>query len=170
MQPPQPYDNRIIWLSGLSITLLDERPDGAVLIEVAWDDFTVRKDVRWCGDIRLSRNPFDSLAPSLILCKATLLLDRSESPVYAAARSYDSLTKRFWFSDTTELRLLPGAILELQRGKILLRRGSRLYLENGSILRGKGKIIAEPGSQVGVAPGACLAVPVRQRRKPLLSP
>jgi signal peptidase I len=169
-QPPQPYDNRIIWLSGLSITLLDERPDGTVLIEVAWDDFTVRKDVRWCGDIRLSRNPFDSLAPSLILRKATLLLDRSESPVYAVARSYDSLTKRFWFSDTTELRLLPGAILELQRGKILLRRGSRLYLENGSILRGKGKIIAEPGSQVRVAPGACLAVPVRQRRKPLPSP
>jgi len=163
---PQPYDNRIIWLSGLSITLLDERPDGTVLIEVAWDDFTVRKDVRWCGDIRLSRNPFDSLAPSLILRKATILLDRSESPVYAVARSYDSLTKRFWLSDTTVLRLLPGAILELRGGRIVLRRGSRLILEAGSTLRGRGKIIVEPGGAVEVQPGASLSVPLQQRRKP----
>ncbi len=169
-QPPQPYDNRIIWLSGLSVTLMEERPDGTVLIEVAWDDFTVRKDVRWCGDTRLPRHPFDSTAPALVLRRATLLLDCSESPVYAVAVAYDSAEKRFWFSDTTTFRLLPGAILALEGGKIVLRRGSKLILEAGSTLRGKGKIIVEPGGAVVVQPGASLSVPLRQRRKPLHVP
>ncbi len=169
-QPPQLYDNRIIWLSGLSITLLEEKPDGTALIEVAWDDFTVRKDVRWCGDIRLPRNPFDSTAPALVLRGATLLLDRSESPVYAVAVAYDSTEKRFWFSDTTVFRLLPGAILELEKGRVVLRRGSRLILEAGSALRGKGKIIVEPGGAVVVQPGASLSVPLQQRRKLLQKP
>ncbi len=164
-QAPQPYDNRVIWLSGLSITLLEERADGAMLVEVAWDDFTVRKDVRWCGDIRLLANPFDSLAPSLILHRSTLLLDRSESPVYAVAKEYDSVEKRFWFSDTTQLRLLPGAILEMRGGKIVLRRGSKLILEKGSILRGKGHIFVAPGGSLQVYEGAHVGVPVRQRRK-----
>ncbi len=162
-QGPQPYDNRLIWLSGLSITLLEEKADGSVLVEVAWDDFTVRKDVRWCGDIRLSAHPFDSLAPSLILRRSTLLLDRSESPVYAIAKAYDSVEKRFWFSDTTQLRLLPGAILEMQGGRLILRRGSKLILEKGSLIRGKGKIIVEPGGYLEVREGAFLRVPVHWR-------
>lgn len=168
---PAPYDNRVIWLSGLAVEILAERPDGALLIEVRWDDFAIRGAHRWCGDIRVSKNPFDSAAASLVVRRGTIVLDRSESPVYAWGRSYDSVAKRWWFSDTSQLVLREGAIAELVGGRIVLRGGSKLLLEPGSLLRGRGRIVVEPGGLVVVKPGALCQVPICYRRRsyPLFS-
>ncbi|MCS6790017.1 MAG: hypothetical protein NZ580_03460 [Bacteroidia bacterium] len=164
---PADYDNRIIWLSGLRIDILKVRPkDEAMLIEIRWDDFTVRKPVRWCGTIHLSPNPFQADAPSLSL-KATLLLDQGHSPTYGTAISYDSVAKRFLFSDTTRFVVERGAYMRLAKGaRILLRAGSQLILEEGSRLEGEGIIEVESGSQVRIAPGARCTCPIRYLRKP----
>ncbi|MEN2992290.1 MAG: hypothetical protein ABDH91_01910 [Bacteroidia bacterium] len=162
---PAPYDNRRIWLSGLYIRLLAERSDGALLIEVGWDHFYVRRPVRWCGTIVVSPNPFDSLAPALDI-SSWVLLDRSASPVYGVSRGYDSLEKRHWYSDTTVLRIEPQARVVLRRrGRIILRRGSRLELLPGASLTGEGWIEIEPGGQVCLAPGAELKVRLHHRRR-----
>ncbi len=163
---PAPYDNRVIWLSGLAVEILEERSDGALLIEVRWDDFVFRGAQRWCGDIRISRNPFDSLAPSLVIRRGVIVLDRSESPVYARGQVYDSTAKRWWFSDTTRLVLRRGSVVELARGRLVLRRGSKLILEPGSVLRGQGQIEVEPGGTVLIGPGARCTVPIRRRGRP----
>ncbi len=164
---PQPYDNRTIWLSGLAVEMIEERPDGSVLVEVRWDEVTVRGVQRWCGAIRVPPNSFNSAAPALILRGATVVLDRSQSPVYSVARSYDSLEKRWWFSDTTEMRVMAGAILRLEKGaRITVRRGSRLIVEAGAIVEGTGQIDVESSGEVLSEPSARIAVSIRQRRRP----
>lgn len=163
---PAPYDNRAIWLSGLAIDILKERADGALLLEIRWDEFTVKKPVRWCGEIRLSPNPFDSTAPALWVYR-TIVLDRSESPLYGQAVSYDSVEKRYWFSDTTRLVVASGARLRIERGgAFLLRRGSQLILSPGAVIEGEGIIDIEPGGQLICLPGAQCTVSVRKRHRP----
>lgn len=165
-QQPAPYDNRTIWLNGLCIQLLREREDGALLVEIRWDVFTVRRAVRWCGRIHLSPNPFSAEAPALLI-KGTVLLDRSLSPTYGVAQAYDSTEKRFWYSDTTLLIVEKGATLHIAKGgKLILRRGSRLVIESGAQVTGKGSLWLEAGSQLELAPGASLTVTVRERKKP----
>lgn len=163
---PAPYDNRVIWLSGLRISILRERSDGALLVEVRWDDFSVRGAVRWCGDIRVSPNPYDSLAPSLRI-EGKVLLDRSLSPVYGQWVWYDSVEKRYWFSDTTQLVVERGGHVYISRdGRLILRRGSRLVISSGARVSGEGSIEVEPGGKVLCQPGGQCLVPIRQRRRP----
>jgi hypothetical protein len=164
---PSPYDNRIIWLNGLHIEILRERADGALLIEIIWDNLTIRKFLRWCGHIRLSPHPFYASAPALTIW-GTLLLDRSLSPTYGSMVEYDSLMRRPWFSDTSLLVVEQGAVLQIaKRGRLILRRGSRLVLQPGAQVTGKGWIIVEPGGRIEVGPEATLEIPISYRKRPL---
>lgn len=163
---PAPYDNRVVWLSGLCIDILRERSDGALLLEIRWDEFSVRKPVRWCGEVRLSPNPFDSTAPALRIYR-TVVLDRSESPLYGQAVAYDSVEKRHWFSDTTRLVVERGARLRIERGgSLILRRGSQLIIAPGATVEGSGTIEIEPGGRLVCLPGGRCAVSIRERRRP----
>lgn len=162
---PAPYDNRIIWLNGLHIALLRERPDGALVVEITWDYRTVRSPQRWCGDIRLTPNPFDSTRPALEV-RSRIVLDCGESPTYGTARGYDSLEKRYLFTDTTQLVILPAAKLYLsRRGKISLRRGSRLEVQPGGAILGEGQIWLESDTQLILYPGALCSVRIRRLPK-----
>lgn len=163
---PAPYDNRIIWLNGLCIDFLREREDGAVLVEIRWDEFSIRKAVRWCGDIHLSPNPFDSKGDALRV-QGKILLDRSMSPLYGEAVGYDSTQKQYVFSDTTQLVVEPGAILRLERkGRIILRGGSRFIISDGARVVGSGRIEIEPGGKVICLGSGKCEVTVRQRKRP----
>lgn len=166
---PAPYDNRAIWLSGLSIEVLKERRDGALLIEIRWDEVKVKKPVRWCGAIHISPYPFDSTLPALeVLSK--IVLDRSESPLYPRAVQYDSLAKKYWFSDTTKLFIERGARVRIGRkGALILRRGSQVIIAPGAEIEGPGTIEVEPGGQVICLPGSRCTAAIRRvrRQRPL---
>ncbi|MCX8112823.1 MAG: hypothetical protein N3E49_06480 [Bacteroidia bacterium] len=163
---PAPYDNRSIWLSGLAIKVLRERSDGAILVEIRWDAFALKRAIRWCGDIHLSPNPFDSTKPALQVY-GKLLLDRSDSPTYPYAVEYDSTARRYIFSDTTQLVVEPGAVMSIERrGKVILRRGSRLVISSGARLTGQGTVEVEKGGKVICLPGASCSVRIRYRKRP----
>ncbi|GIV25066.1 MAG: hypothetical protein KatS3mg026_0758 [Bacteroidia bacterium] len=163
---PAAYDNRTIWLSGLAIEIVAERPeDGALLVEVRWNDRTIRRPVRWCGHLRLPVNPFSPQEPALRVRRTTVTLDWGESPTYGTALRYDSLGKRYLLSDTTVWVVDSGAVLALERGRLHLRRGSRLVLLSGARLEGEGELRLEPGCLLEVAPGALIGPRIRIRNR-----
>ena len=51
---PRGSDNRYVWLNGLHIDIVEQYPDGSIKIRIIWDDYSVDRNVRWCGPIMLS--------------------------------------------------------------------------------------------------------------------
>ena len=47
-------DNRYIWLNGLSVEIAEKYANGDIRVHIAWDDFKIRSDARWCGSIMLT--------------------------------------------------------------------------------------------------------------------
>ncbi len=51
------FENRTIWLNGLSVEIISGNVDlasygqGAIKVKIRWDDYIVDQDVRWCGNI-----------------------------------------------------------------------------------------------------------------------
>jgi hypothetical protein len=155
------FENRTIWLNGLSVKLIQESVfgNGEIKVQVRFDDYDVNKNVRWCGNIVLSKNDFYSLKPSLILKQnKKILLDRgySSTNFKAVEKNNDG---RWLFSDTTKFTCLSNS-------SILMEQGSQLVLDNGSIfilkkgskleLVKKSKIILKNNSQLVVEDGASL--------------
>ena len=83
-----PWENRKIWLNGISVKISEENytpsvfGPGAIKIEVKWDDYSVKNNVRWCADeIILSPNDFNNSNYSLELkTGVNILLDQGLSP------------------------------------------------------------------------------------------
>ncbi len=163
------YENRTIWLSGLSVSILDELPNGDVRIKVRWDDYDVENDVRWCADmINLSPNDFNINDYSLnIINGSNVLIDRGLSPTYLKARG--QINGNYIFSEVTHFISLPdskikidnnssitvdnGSILEMKSGSIMdINSGAKLIVKRGS------KLILNPGSTINVNNGARIII------------
>jgi len=66
------YENRTLWLNGLSVQIVDEltlgptAEDGkALVVDIRWDDYKIKNDVRWTGNIVLqndTRDPYERKA------------------------------------------------------------------------------------------------------------
>lgn len=162
-EPGSSFENRTIWLNGLSIEILDEQSavqgENAIRIKIRWDDFHVSSNVRWCGNIVQSPHPFMPGSPSLVLEKRkTILIDRSHTPIQHLAYPLGD-EDGFWFSDTTVYTLLSGAVMELnEKSSVILASGSRFILEKGSILRmkPKSKLVVNKGCELLVKEGAVI--------------
>jgi hypothetical protein len=151
---PPSFENRTIWLNGLSVEILQENVDdsGAVKVAIRWDDYRVTNDVRWTGEIVLQNDVEDPLRRQSQIVVAegrNLYLDRGLSPTqyFAEAtrtrivpRGVDNTvypenlateTQRL-FSQPSKLTLRRGTKLQLERNaKIWVQNGSRLEIENG---------------------------------------
>lgn len=158
---PASFENRTIWLNGLSAEILDENVfgNGEMKIKIRWDDYNVSQNVRWCGNIALSPNDFDTLKPSLILEKnKTILLDRGYSPTKISAIEKD-INGRYIFTDSTVFTCLKNSFLLMNAGsEIIIDNGSRLILEAGSMLQmtKNNKIILRNGGDIKIKEGAVL--------------
>jgi len=155
------FENRIIWLNGLSIEILRENisvnGESAIEVLIRWDDYTVDQSVRWCGDIRLSPHVFNQQKPSLIVASGKkILLDRSESPTYHIQRGQKP-QGGYWMADKTKFTAINGSMIVLEKKAIvelknesewIMEAGSKLYMNRGS------KIIIHQGSKFIVQPGA----------------
>lgn len=151
--PSSSYENRTIHLNGLSMEVLEQDfiLDGykAAKIRIRWDDFLLRKSVRWCGNIVLYPNPFAPDSASLIVSQGkTILLDRGLSPVYTKAIGSGDTAR---WNDTTVFTVKAGAHLRLEKkSSIHLKSGSKLIFEPGSYIYAgkKSYILAEEESVV----------------------
>lgn len=133
---PVPFDNRKVYLNGLSVELLEQHNDGAVRLRIRWDDYTVSNDTRWCGDIVLTEKI--ELGE-----KCTIRIDQGLTP----QRPKDPVpfNGQMIFADPSVLTCRKGS-------KLILGEASRLILENNSAL------VLEPGSYMEVGRRAAVVV------------
>lgn len=150
-QPNESYENRTIWLNGISVEILNENVNpalygsGAIKVKVRFNDYDIDRDVRWCGNIKLSPHDFNNTQPSLnVLSGKTILLDQGRSFTHENATGTDA-NGNFIFALPTLMTLLPQSFLNLNTN-------SSLIVDNNSTLR------LEANSRLDIANGATLRV------------
>lgn len=154
------FENRTTWLNGLIVEIIEENPEtGNIKVRLAWDDYNIRNDVRWCGDVKLSPHDFDRSKPSLLVWeKQEVWLDQGQTPTYHEARFKDE-KGNFVFADPTVFTALEGSYIHLEpKSKIVVDNGSTLVLKAGSklvmgkksriILKNGGKLVKEDGAVI----------------------
>jgi len=137
-------NTRHIYLSGLGITMTDLK-NGTFKVQVTWNNYDVKNNTRWTGNIILKEK--------LILAKnKSILLDQNYTPDQL---DRDSLSG--YFSPLTQLTAEASSEIVLEPGAtIVLDNGSSLILEASSklVLNKKSKIILKKNARVIIKHGA----------------
>ena len=117
------YENRTIWLNGLSIEIQQENvvlsgvpgassaTDGVMKVRIRWDDTLINKSTRWTGRMVLEADAQDPLARQAVATLdtgKTLCIDRGIS----ATRIYTDGTG--FFTEPTVLTITNGAKFEIK--------------------------------------------------------
>lgn len=132
-------NNRQTMLNGISVEIIEERSDGAILVDIRFDQTTVKEDMRWCSDtIIVNNNNYNSTDLELA-SKTKLLIDHGETATRRTNPTYRK-GKQVFVSPTVFI-LKPGT-------KTVLRKGSRLIVDNCC------QLIIEPGAELVIEPGA----------------
>ena len=177
------YENRSIWLNGVSVEIIQENYNsaffgpGAILIKVRFDDYDVNQPVRWCGNIKVSPNDFDPTPSDFsdnmyavnVVPGGSILLDRSRSYTRHYAIDQDPITNEWRFSEPTEMTVLPNAYFHMENGTSIVVDGeSTLRIKNngrlevhdfGTITVKKGsKLILESGAQLSLHDNALVKI------------
>jgi hypothetical protein len=133
---PAVYDNRTVYLNGLSIEILEQYENGAVRLKILWDDYSVSEDTRWCGDMVLTEQ-------ILLQEKCTVRIDQGLTP-----------------QRPKEPQALHGQMIFADPSVLTCRQGSRMIMEGKSslVLENNSKLILEPGSFMEIGPHARVLV------------
>ena len=134
---PKQYDNRKIWLNGISIEMMRFDREGNLFLKIRWDDFDISQNTRWCGDIVCTEK-------INIHAGKTLSLDQGYSPQEMTSQIV--VNGEPVFAKPTVLTLLPGSTLTLgKKSKLLMIEGSKVIVQKGAkvILGKKAKIEGE---------------------------
>lgn len=150
------FDNRRIYLNGISIEVLGQNASGALRVRVRWDDFDIDKNVRWCGTI---------VAKEKISIRSggSVTLDQGYSPQVPA--EVQKINGESVFALPTVLEVDSGATLELGRfAKLWVREGSSLILRKGAKVRidKLASIEIEQGAYFLQEEGVALELPRRE--------
>ncbi len=146
-------NTRRIYLSGLSIRMIDSDPaqNGmkAYIVKIRWDDYDVKQDVVWKGDLVLKE-------------KLNLLQDKKISLQQSRSVNQISFDKvSGCFARTTFLTCQPGSELNMsERSTIELKEKSTMILENNANLEihNDSRLIVESGSTLIVRSGANIKI------------
>jgi hypothetical protein len=137
-------NTRNVYLTGLNIQMTDLK-DGTFKVHIRWDDYTVKNNVRWTGNIMLNEQ--------LILEKGKIItLDKNYTPNQL---SRDSLSRVF--APLTTLTANASAKIELlPKSKIIIDNGSSLIVDaSGQLILKKGtRIILKNNSNLIIKEGA----------------
>ena len=137
-------NSRNTYLTGLSITMNDLR-NGTFSVNIRWDDYMVKNNVRWAGNIVLKEK--------LILQKGkTILLDQSFTPNQLLR---DSISGVFAPLTTFTAKANSEIVLE-PKSKLVIESGSSLILEASSklILNKKSQVLLKKNSRLIIKEGA----------------
>ena len=122
---PDTLDNRYIFLNGLRVDVVQKYHDGSIKVRVVWDDFTVDRDVRWCGPIILTENVFLAEDHKITLDYG-LMPTRPHNPV-----TIDGMKV---FADPTVFTCRPGSLFRQDpRSKVEVTNQSALVVESGAV-------------------------------------
>lgn len=162
------YENRKIWLNGISVEILDEDAlndgTGVLKVEVRTDNYEVDRDVRWCGDIVLSdfgpTGHSSGAADYLdVQANVTLDIDQGLSPT----RTQDPITfnGELLLAAPTVFTCKPGAHFHMDPlATVRVKNGSTMIMESGSKLEvhENAFLFIEAGSTLIIEDGAELAM------------
>ena len=130
------YENRHIWLSGLSISIDNSMSFGsklgtAYVVTVKWDDYLVNKNVRWAGNIVLrdiAEDPQNRQSTIIVDNGTQVLLDQGFSPT-----QHQTVQAAYKDNGTTKKLLAEPTILLVEnQTKMVMNPSSELRVKNGS--------------------------------------
>ncbi len=141
-------------LNGITIRVVQQFDDGSYELEIELDDWEVREDKRWCGNILLPYIDTQTDKHLTISKRTNILLDLSGTPDRSTAHPQTGTC-----SNPTRLLVEGGRGIRLQKGsqmivdrfsELELATGSQLIIEKGAslIVRGEGKLILQEDCQV----------------------
>lgn len=139
-KPFQKANTRNVYLTGLRIEMTDLK-NGTFQIKIRWDDYTVKNNVRWTGNIILNE-------PMVLEKGKTITLDKNYTPNQL---SRDNLSNVF-APLTTLTANGSGRIELLPKSKIIIENGSTLILEPSS------QLVLNKGSQIILKNNATLLI------------
>ena len=160
---PAGFDNRTIFLNGLSVEITGENVDGngAIELTIKWDDYLVDNDVRWCGNIVLKNDALDPLSRQnqiILDNNKSILLDQGLSPTRPL--TMDTLDDgTFLFAEPTILTLDSGTKTIIKPGgELRVVNGSTLRIKSGAIIevQGDGQIVIENGAYLCIDTGTII--------------
>ncbi len=135
-----------IYLTGLRIDMT-EKPGGKFKIDIVWNDYNVRNDVRWTGSIIMKEK--------IILKEGkTIKIDQSKTPNQIFRDSVSGLFAKpsiFTCKDGSEFIMEDNSNLILNNNStLLLKSGSTFKIgDNASLTINKGnKLIIKPGAEL----------------------
>lgn len=143
-----PYDTDTIYLSGLRIEIIDSsynviqgKSYPTLAIKITWNDYTINRSVRWCGNILL-RN-FSENTTLTIQPGGELVLDRGLTPTRHTINKNVPVNGKLVFSDPTVMICETGTTLKIESGaqlslrnqsKLIIKKGAELLIERGALL------------------------------------
>lgn len=162
-----PPDNRVVYLNGLRVELLDERADGALRIRVSAGRTRLEQDVLWSADslVLPALKGLDGVSLA-IAAGRTLTVDRALSPTRFQSTE-DAAGKR-WFAPPTHWTFAPGATARLEpSARIKLLNGSELHLLPGAVITLERKAVLDvaKGSRIVLHEGARIDGPAKGLKK-----
>jgi len=168
-------NTRKLYLTGLSIKMIDSDPNNtgikAYTVKVRWDDYDVKQNVNWAGDVVLKEqlnllqgktitleqnktvNQIDKDPVSNFFAKTTFLTCEGSS-VFNMATNSSVLLK-----EKSSLILNSSSTLTVQDGGIItVESGSTLQIKAGANLNliGNAKIVIKSGGYICVESGASI--------------
>lgn len=153
-------NNRKIMLNGISIEIMEEMPDGSIMLKVLFNDVEVSENVRWCADTIVVPPKLPGAMYSLnILPGITVTLDQGLTPtriinpsLFKGSKIFARPTS-FICSDSSFLHMEPGSHLVVDNGSGLhLQANSKVELAKNA------EIIVERGAKLKVDKGAQLII------------
>ena len=166
-------DTRKKYLTGLSIAMnyaysLPNAGD-VFKVDIRWDDYDVKQDVNWAGDIVLKEN-LNLLANKTIYLEQNLTvyqIDRDPvSGIFAPPTKFTcesgsvftmNPNSKVIVKEQSSLIMLNGSSLTIQDGaEIVVKAGSTFIVKQGANLtiQGSGKLSIEPGAHLCTESGA----------------
>lgn len=149
---PHTDDNRKIYLNGLNIRVLEQRANGDVKVSIRWNDFDIKNNVRWCGDIVLNEKV-------IVHPNCTVLLDQGLTPIKSVNPIFVNGQKVF--ADPTLFTAKNNSLFKIERkGATTLKRNSSYVAESGSMLElnDKSIFVIDSGSTLQIKAGANVTI------------
>lgn len=130
-----------VFINGLSIKIADyDSSTGSYNLNIKFDDFELRKNTRWCGEIALKNVSNDNHADLIIKPRVILRIDKSGTPNVHAKGSNSE------FPDF----IRPSALTIYENACLFLENKSKMIIDDSSLLsfRDNGKLEMKMNSEL----------------------
>jgi hypothetical protein len=154
----QPPNNRIAYLNGISVEILDipSPVAGAMFVKIRFDNYTIQRDIRWCADTIIFPESND-INPRILTLenRSTLHIDRGLTPTRIL--NPDTVSHQLMYTKptifiiekNTQLRVGRKSALRISNGsECIVEKGGKLMLDKGS------KLIISEGSRLILSEGS----------------